>query len=561
MNAVMKEEVRVQVNTKQLLNNSRFAFTNRSMILRELLQNGRRAGATRIKVSTPDEETLVVEDDGCGISDMQLLLTVAESGWDEATRESETPYGLGFLSAIYVAETIRVQSGNKVLAAATADLLDLKSVTIEVVDTAVAGTRIEVRGGQLRHVIANTVKMSPHGHYSLSKAVRGFPIPVVYEGVEVERTSALDNTFEPFRCGWIRLSLNRIAEDRLSPEIYLQGIQVKSGSYDGVTCHLDCSQFRGRMPDRDTLVEAEESFRSIKEAIDEFAREKLIQEKQRMNYEDFIRTYGAVCSKHAQFVDLLNDVDYVPASWFRDLTFITCKQEEQDTLKTESGLLTRAELEAGCVIAVDCDDVETGFMASVFAKAKGAFATDSGIHDPVGRLHCDHWLRGLVNNPDRSEFTLEIEDERGRASGYVGGYEAEVIACQAFILSHPTLGVVRVTEENLFTGNGEWEEEQEDGDAKPIDYGLVVMTTAVTDTAAQVSTFEVDDSYSEVEENAVRTALMRLYAIASQLDPSAVFEIELRGNGMGDLASSQCNGMSFIVTYNEHGRLISVVKQ
>ena len=69
----------------------------------ELIQNARRAGATRLDVVTdavPEAEAsggirVTVTDDGDGIADPAVLLSFGESGWDEDTARREDPAGIG----------------------------------------------------------------------------------------------------------------------------------------------------------------------------------------------------------------------------------------------------------------------------------------------------------------------------------------------------------------------------------------------------------------------------------------------------------------------------------
>ena len=69
----------------------------------ELIQNARRAGATRLQVVTdavPEAEAsggirVTVTDDGNGIADPAVLLSFGESGWDEDTARREDPAGIG----------------------------------------------------------------------------------------------------------------------------------------------------------------------------------------------------------------------------------------------------------------------------------------------------------------------------------------------------------------------------------------------------------------------------------------------------------------------------------
>ena len=67
----------------------------------ELLQNARRAGATAISVRTEALEhatRVTVTDNGTGIADPQILLTLGESAWGAAVARAEDPAGFGLLS-------------------------------------------------------------------------------------------------------------------------------------------------------------------------------------------------------------------------------------------------------------------------------------------------------------------------------------------------------------------------------------------------------------------------------------------------------------------------------
>jgi len=107
-------QIQVRINEEGALRNQRYAFTDRFTLVTELLQNARRAGATRIDI-THDTATkrLCVRDDGHGIADFQKLLTFNESGWDEATTDQERPFGIGFSKCLYAASRCIVASVSK----------------------------------------------------------------------------------------------------------------------------------------------------------------------------------------------------------------------------------------------------------------------------------------------------------------------------------------------------------------------------------------------------------------------------------------------------------------
>ena len=68
-------------------------------VFQELLQNARRAGASRVLVTReqdPDGNPFIaVQDDGRGVASPQTLFTLGDSGWDPSTERSEDPAGMG----------------------------------------------------------------------------------------------------------------------------------------------------------------------------------------------------------------------------------------------------------------------------------------------------------------------------------------------------------------------------------------------------------------------------------------------------------------------------------
>ncbi|MCY4548393.1 MAG: ATP-binding protein [Defluviicoccus sp.] len=70
-------------------------------IFTETLQNGRRAGATRVRVAVSGSDgniTVTVTDDGAGIVDPAVLLSFGENGWSEDLVRREDAAGMGMLS-------------------------------------------------------------------------------------------------------------------------------------------------------------------------------------------------------------------------------------------------------------------------------------------------------------------------------------------------------------------------------------------------------------------------------------------------------------------------------
>ena len=158
--------IEMQVNAKALVSNMRLAFTRKTQYLAELMQNARRAGASYVAFEyNSDEQSLTIRDDGRGIDNMQDLLNVAFSGWDEHTKEDETPYGIGFLSALFTAERVVVESQGRKVDFTTQSALDFEQIQVER-GSVIGGTEISLFGG-----IENPVD-------ALNAFARGFSIQV-----------------------------------------------------------------------------------------------------------------------------------------------------------------------------------------------------------------------------------------------------------------------------------------------------------------------------------------------------------------------------------------------
>ena len=95
-------EIRARIHNDALQRVTRFFTASIHDIFPELLQNARRAGATRVDVHiaprTTTTATVTVRDDGHGIADPAVLLSFGENGWDEQLVQREDASGMGFLS-------------------------------------------------------------------------------------------------------------------------------------------------------------------------------------------------------------------------------------------------------------------------------------------------------------------------------------------------------------------------------------------------------------------------------------------------------------------------------
>src|SRR5580765_7564443 len=99
--------ISAQVNPRLLTKANRLFTGSLSGRIIEILQNARRAGATRVEI-TNDGGLVTVRDNGKGISDFSKLLDLGNSGWDEEFESSEDPAGVGLFCL--APRSVRVRS-------------------------------------------------------------------------------------------------------------------------------------------------------------------------------------------------------------------------------------------------------------------------------------------------------------------------------------------------------------------------------------------------------------------------------------------------------------------
>ncbi len=158
-------------------------------ILGELLQNARRAGATKVVIDQIADRRLGkavrIADNGAGLEDPRSLFSLGQSGWSEALSRSEDAAGMGFFAlANRGAAIIAQQKG-------TAD-----SWLIEASADAFHGKEcVNVSPGPLDHT-GVTVIFPETGREDLAAAVRHaarfFPVPVEFNGEDMASSDFLD---------------------------------------------------------------------------------------------------------------------------------------------------------------------------------------------------------------------------------------------------------------------------------------------------------------------------------------------------------------------------------
>lgn len=415
-------KIQVRFNEEGALRNQRYAFTDRFTLVTELLQNARRAGSAHIVVDHHAESgVLRVQDDGHGIEDFQKLLSFHESGWDEGTTEQENPFGIGFTKCLYAASRIVVTSGGHRVAIDTAAALRRERFEVEITDQTIDGTVIELRGVQITDL--------PQRMETLCE---GFPVDVVFNGKQLERRFAEDQLpFAPSPIGAVHVAGNRSGKAARHTLVFLQGFCVKRPMYYSFgeinVVHLDPRQFMARLPDRDTLIDADQQLQRIEAQVKQSWREVLEVARTQMPAEEFVDTYFDAMKQWGH-LDLLNDMDVLPAAFFERIVGypIQAPYGQRDYAEPLDAAPSRRDIEEGRVTIVSLGwpgGDNTGHW--MLAKHKQWLTAEAHILDP------GHWLRPHVRYIEDHEAHIEVQSETARATLEGRWVWPLVIVCQS----------------------------------------------------------------------------------------------------------------------------------
>ena len=213
-------------------------------IFTETLQNGRRAGATRVHVAVSGSNgniTVTVTDDGVGIADPAVLLSFGENGWSEDLVAAEDAAGMGMLSLARRGCT--VSSRPRRLSGDPAPGWRVELLPAHFLGEAEAEVH-PADGAPWPHGTAVTFRASGSEdaeriRRAIEQAARHYPLPVMFEdvpntpagGERLDRRAFLDGAlhverwrglvFGAFKDRWYGFGLN-------DPDVNFHGLTVSA---------------------------------------------------------------------------------------------------------------------------------------------------------------------------------------------------------------------------------------------------------------------------------------------------------------------------------------------
>lgn len=323
MAALNAEVARLEISRQGMIASMRDQFTDRFIFIRELMQNARRAGASRVDVDVNEaSRAITFTDDGQGIPDLHVLFRLGESGWsDLEVLETEHPFGVGFVAVLFQAKSVGIRTRGWSTSFDTAGVLAGGGATIES-GCGFAGTEITLVFAPEVFEAVETVEAFPANdrprfadqvRAQVALAAQGFPLPVFRDGKPMERSDVWDASgLEVPGVGWVfglEEKVEALAQCFEVPRttlrdqgrFYLQGFSLAvPGSQDPLLAelvvHLDSTQFRARMPDRACLVDGETHAKTIAAGVSQVLRDHLEGLKVRLGDGPFAERYFAVAS-------------------------------------------------------------------------------------------------------------------------------------------------------------------------------------------------------------------------------------------------------------------------
>jgi len=578
--------IRLEVDESNLVNNLRHAFTKRSNVLSELMQNGRRAGATEIRF-TIGKDKLTIEDNGKGIDDFSDLLTVASSGWDIDTIQKESPFGLGFLAALYACKNIQIESNGTLLEADTDSILNQEMIglshSLVRVGTIISLMDLDYDFEQLE----NDIK-------SLSA---GFPIQVFINDDEVLRPHAQENLIGANTdIGFMHLT--GIHNGSWKPNkytlVYLQGLPIwyngnrmgplhhgRHSSYfhtpfglagcpqDCNIVHLDSEKYIARVPDRDVLIDSDEFEKTLTKVVSQQFWNCFTEEKELLSSQDFIkRRWELAHSMNHRDISFnykafFNDIPLVPEDVFKvvhDYPYILREDEEPedflDDLSSSNQFISKEDFESNRFIVLGMGVMEDTYYepsnAIAYMFALGSENTVIYSSDYSVGLHDDHWLHDYIETIEDCEnhFSYKLIGKNLNIIKFEGDWIKEMDI--NFVIDCDKTGTQSACE-ITHTKSGQVVSIEDDAFILPNKVVFFPEREKTSKVVTQALRWSDEGSWCDDEQDNEETLLSRFVLSERAKDPEALLQVLLNSQKLHKY--SALSGMAFNVSIDLSGKL------
>jgi hypothetical protein len=441
---------------------------------------------------------------------------------------------MGFLSALFACRHLTVVSKSGRIAAETEAILAFKPVTV----TPVVGW-----DGLTVLTLTGVTLAVDDIQATLKRLACGFPIPVVFNEVVLDRPQALDSglRFVDSELGAVHLvGVDQPAGSCSEFEVFLQGLPIYRsylayGSSKRHIVHLDSARFYARLPDRDKLIDEAEVISCVRAMLADELEKTLMARKATVSAMDFVGYYELM--KHWHLLRLLNDVPVLPYQILAEFDdYPNCDTDCYGAFaSTLNKPLTRAEVEAREVLEIEASIRDEGASLYMFAWQRDALLYEGGLDE-------GHWLHSLIRHLDEEALSIEPVNESHSAVFEGQWISVPVRFCDAYRI---WVG----TDVAEFTDDAFYEGEDKGGTV------LVPKGDASGYVLKQLSSYPSEyDDFQESTHESDREAFAAFVIANTASDPAEALQRLLPGfSGCPALY-----GKSFVINLNALGRVASV---
>lgn len=526
------------VNESRFLEHLRTMFSTSTTMLAELLQNSRRAGATSVAFNYEDaDNTLIVQDNGCGIADFRALITVAESGWSGETMATDKPFGIGFFSVAFGCQSVLIESRGRQTEFCSDDLITKRAIIIQP-SSFIGGTRLTLRGCHLTEAQVGG---------ALRAYAKGFSIPVSWKEEDLPRPHARENLpGEETPVGFVSIQGLHFNVGDVSwvtrGKAYCQGLPVTADGFTSrwehdsdVIIHVDHHRFKPRMPDRDSLIDGVEAGKAFQAEAKRILLEHMVTQKALLSPETFVEKYWTMARELDAF-SIMSDVPALPKEVLAKVSSYPVQRWYSGSFTSNwSATVRQEQVLSGEVVL--CSDLDYYGKGDEFAKLMYAWMKGWCL---VSRLPEGHWALPHIIDLDAAEVKISgnvVAEElfSGRyANGPVKLFDRIVVLLNGQPLE--------ITKAFAVGSNGDYGE---------MTFLVPRAHACSSDVLRQASTYTNDDVYQETDLAMDEKEFDDMVAVMAGETPEETLKKCLRA-GDAD-ARSNLRNMYFTVSIDENG--------
>lgn len=317
--------MKISVNAEKTIQNFSSVLTDPTKVLSELIQNARRAGATRIEIEmtqATDTEPSVFKiiDNGVGISDFNKLFTLSESGWS-ADNAPECPFGMGFFSVFYAAEHVTIESCGNRIALQSSSALNFEDFGEPELGVVPVGyTKIALSGVKFSTSNAEWKIKDLARHSSVDIYLNGglLPSDLALRHYAQVGTALVESPFGT-------LVMGSPFSEHLT--VVLQDLKIYTDGHHYERNVLFSQTLKARMPDRDRLINEFDVIVEIKQWLAEHYRVELAGIRAVMaNDVAFLDAHYDAVLKFSP--KTLLEIDYLPAQAFFEVEYPSSRYDD-----------------------------------------------------------------------------------------------------------------------------------------------------------------------------------------------------------------------------------------